>query len=144
MPRKKLAIDPNLQLTESFRLYEFIEGSRRDANPELVKMAYEDLEKRKAFLLPNAYRLAQEAQIIRNFYNKPLIITSGHRPEEWNYSKGREYYSFHQDFMAFDFVIPGISNNQIISFINNTFKKGGRAKYATFIHKDIDSSFRTW
>lgn len=139
--KKKTKVDRNLQLTENFQLWEFVEGSLKNLEPELIEMAWADLEERYDELIPNAYRIAQEAQIIRNYFNRSMVITCGHRPEKWNYQMGRMYYSWHQDFKAFDFVIPGVSLNYIYNFIEQTFKRGGRYKYPTFIHKDINPKY---
>lgn len=111
-------------LSEHFQLKEFLVG-------EKTKTHFLELtEKNKSIIIMKLKLLANELEVDRNRYNKPLIITSGVR-----FGDPR----FHGKYMAADFYIPDISN--IIIKQDNKDFKGGLGYYNKHIHKDIRHLF---
>ena len=94
----------------------------------------------------NLTKIATALQVIRDYYGKPLIITSGFRPTAWELKRGRKGGSQHTTGLAVDFYVVGVPLAEVYAFINATFKKGGRAinPKANFIHLDLRADYATW
>ena len=59
-------------------------------------------------------------QPIRNLIKKPIIITSGFRNQQINFLAGGALNSQHKEGKAADFIIKGMTPNQIIEIIKNS------------------------
>jgi uncharacterized protein YcbK (DUF882 family) len=129
----------NIKLTPNIWLWECIEASKKNLESELVELSYKFLNDNFDLIMPNAYKVAQEVQIIRDYYKVPVVITCGLRTAEWNRKQGRNYPSKHETFEALDFYLQGKDLRQVYNFVNLNFKQGGRGLYLrnNFIHKDI-------
>lgn len=132
----------NKQLTSNISLYELlfpITVNKSEILPFIESVWSLDI----AY---NLQRIAERLQIIRDYYNKPLVITSGFRPVAWELGKGRLGGSFHTKGYAADFHVQGVPLSEVYAFVNATFKKGGRAisPKDNFIHLDCRDSFETW
>ena len=94
----------------------------------------------------NLTRVATALQIIRDYYGKPVIITSCFRPVAWEIKQGRKGGSQHTTGLAVDFYVVGVPLQEVYDFINSTFKQGGRAinPKAKFIHLDLRPEYTTW
>lgn len=94
----------------------------------------------------NLQRIAERLQVIRDFYDRPLIITSGFRPVAWELKQGRGGGSMHTQGYAADFNIIGVPLDELFKLVNSTFKKGGRAisPKANFVHLDCRNEYATW
>jgi uncharacterized protein YcbK (DUF882 family) len=105
----------------------------------------------------NLTRIATALQIIRDYYGKPVIITSCFRPVAWEIKQGRKGGSQHTTGLAVDFYVVGIPLQEVYDFIGyftgnppkwngGFFKKGGRAinPKAKFIHLDLRPEYATW
>ena len=94
----------------------------------------------------NLTRIATALQIIRDYYGKPVIITSCFRPVAWEIKQGRKGASQHTTGLAVDFYVVGVPLQEVYDFINSIFKQGGRAinPKAKFIHLDLRSDYATW
>ena len=94
----------------------------------------------------NLTRVATALQIIRDYYGKPVIITSCFRPVAWEIRQGRKGGSQHTTGLAVDFYVVGVSLQEVYDFINSIFKQGDRAMNpkAKFIHLDLRSDYATW
>lgn len=64
-------------------------------------------------LIDNAIVVAEVAQLFRNYYRKPIIITSGYRSKVVNETVGSRDTSDHRYAKAIDFHIEGIPIDQI-------------------------------
>jgi uncharacterized protein YcbK (DUF882 family) len=105
----------------------------------------------------NLTRIATALQIIRDYYGKPVIITSCFRPVAWEIKQGRKGGSQHTTGLAVDFYVVGIPLQEVYDFIGyftgnppkwngGFFKQGGRAinPKAKFIHLDLRPDYTTW
>jgi len=132
----------NRQLTSNISLYELLFTStvnKVEILPFIEKAWSIEIER-------NLQRIAERLQIIRDFYDRPLIITSGFRPTAWELKQGRKGGSMHTKGFAADFHIIGVPLEELLKLVNSTFKKGGRAinPSANFIHLDCRSDYATW
>lgn len=94
----------------------------------------------------NLTRIATAIQIIRDYFGKPVIITSGFRPIAWELKQGRKGGSQHTTGLAVDFYVVGVPLQEVYDFINSIFKQGGRAinPKAKFIHLDLRPDYAAW
>jgi uncharacterized protein YcbK (DUF882 family) len=132
----------NRQLTPNINLYELLYTptvNKAEIAP-LIEQAWSIEVER------NLTKLATALQIIRDYYGKPLIITSGFRPVTWELKRNRSGKSQHTSGLAADFRVSGVPLAEVYAFINATFKKGGRAinPVANFIHLDLRADYATW
>ena len=88
--------------------------------------------------------LINRLQQIRNYYGKPLIITSGFRCETHNIKVGGKEFSQHLYGNAVDFIIEGISPKEIQKYCENLFKDGGIGYGKTFTHVDVRGKRARW
>lgn len=82
-------------------------------------------------------RLVEVLQMIREHYNKPVIINSAYRTPEWNAKVGGAKYSYHQIGMAADIQIRGVSSKDIAKVASNIMTTGGVICYTNFVHVDV-------
>ena len=132
----------NRQLTPNISLYEFLYTAtvnKAEILPFIEQAWSIEVDR-------NLTRTATALQIIRDYYDKPLIITSGFRPIAWELKRGRKGGSQHVTGLAADFRISGVPLAEVYAFVNATFKKGGRAINPTdnFIHLDLRAEYATW
>lgn len=83
--------------------------------------------------------------VIRNHFNKPIIINSAYRCVSHNTKVGGVPRSYHIQGMAVDIVIPGIKPLELYDTIAQMMHaglilKGGISLYPTFVHYDIRGS----
>lgn len=102
-----------------------------------------------ANLLPNLILLAKNLEIIREYFNAPVIILSGYRSPSHNKNVGGAKYSQHLKAKASDIRIEGFNSRQvytgIVRLIND--KKiiaGGVGLYNSFVHYDIRGYHTKW
>lgn len=99
-------------------------------------------------LIPSIQHLANQLQVIRDTIDKPIIILSGYRSDEWNKKVGGAKKSLHTKGMAADIKVPGMTPQQLIWVIlrlqlDRKIHKGGTKKYASWVHYDIGRE-RSW
>ena len=70
-------------------------------------------------LIDNLAKTAICLQVIRSYWNKPLVISSGYRCKELNAAIGGSDKSHHTLGFAADFTIPGVHLSDIIKSIQN-------------------------
>lgn len=91
------------KLSENFSLGEFTKGGQ--FNP--TKDIFDNIKALTVNVL----------QPLRNHFGKPIIITSGYRPEWYNKSIGGSQTSEHITGSAADIKIDGVSNSEIINAV---------------------------
>lgn len=102
--------------------FTFEELTGSNGHPELVDKnrleaaAYTDELKALAALL----------ELVREMYNKPLIILSGFRCPALNVAVKGSVTSQHMNGEAADFYIPGVSLDEIVSKLSTSFLKFGQ------------------
>ena len=123
-----------MKLTENFYLPEF--ASKDGAFfPDNVKS--------------NLATLAEQLQVIRNHFGKPVTITSGYRSPSHNERIGGAKNSYHTRGMAADIKIkdiaPYVVAKQIEMLIDaGKIKQGGIGIYDSWIHYDFRGKKIRW
>lgn len=123
-----------MRLTDNFSLPEFAskDGS---AFPEEVKA--------------NLSILAQQLEVLRSHFGKPITVTSGYRSEAHNLRIGGEKNSFHVKGMAADIKIEGVKPYVVAKQIEMLIDagkmiQGGVGIYSTWIHYDFRGKKIRW
>lgn len=117
----------DLDLTPNFKLGEFLKEGTPIPPPWIIE---------------NLMLLAQRLQVIRDFYNLPITITSGYRTPAHNAKVGGHPRSYHIRGMAADIVIRGVTPRQLQKDFANW--SGGMGCYDTFTHLDIQKTKKKW
>ena len=90
------------------------------------------------------YELAMTLQEIRDYWEKPVVITSGCRCPEYNKTIGSAK-SKHMSGTAADFYVPGISPAKMYDWLDHRYyTKFGIGNGKTFTHLDIRKHKARW
>jgi len=102
-------------------------------------------------LVANAVELLKNLQVIRDHFQKPIVIISGYRSPARNAAVGGADKSQHLEAKAADIKIAGIPTEEIYNRIDKLIaqglvKQGGLGKYikSGFVHYDIRGSKARW
>lgn len=137
-----------MKLTKNFKLSEFIKS--RFFDEETQKRVIQDVFKNEDVLLPNIQKLANQLQVLRDYFGLPIIINIAYRPKWYELEKGRSGNSKHVLGLAADFNVKGKSTKEVREAIEELIKKGdmlqgGIGKYNTFVHYDcFNGGKRRW
>jgi uncharacterized protein YcbK (DUF882 family) len=123
-----------MRLTENFSLREFASKDGA-AFPEEVKT--------------NLAELAENLQVLRDHFGRPVTITSGYRSPARNEKVGGARDSFHVRGMAADLQITGVAPRVVYSAIellikSGKMKEGGLGLYNGWVHYDIRGRKIRW
>jgi uncharacterized protein YcbK (DUF882 family) len=93
--------------------------------------------------------LAEQLEVLREHFQKPININSGYRSPEHNAKVGGAENSQHLLGKAADVVIDGVSPDEVadaIEFLieNKMMKQGGLGRYVDFTHYDIRGKKSRW
>jgi len=97
----------------------------------------------------NLLILAQNLQVLREYFGEPIEINSGYRSPEHNKKVGGAKNSTHLKGLAADIEIVSISPRQVFAAIEaltkaGKMKEGGLKAYATFVHYDVRGKKTRW
>lgn len=97
----------------------------------------------------NLQVLAEQLEVLREHFNKPININSGYRSPKWNAKIGGEEKSQHLLGKAADIVIDGVSPDEVADAIEfliegKMMKQGGLGRYTDFTHYDIRGKKARW
>ena len=85
---------------------------------------------------------------LRDYFNRPCVITSSYRGYDYNRACGGVSGSQHRHFRALDIVVSGVSPQDVYSYLLERRRagdfKGGLGLYATFVHVDTRGTNATW
>lgn len=82
-------------------------------------------------------------QQIRNYFKKPIIITSGYRCAAHNKEVGGATNSYHTKGQAADIVVNGVSPQEVAKYAESIGVKG-IGLYDTFVHIDTRTRKSFW
>ena len=94
-------------------------------------------------------RLAKNLQKLRDFYDRPVVITSGYRHREYNRRVGASDGSRHVVGDAADLRIAGVDPGEIAATIEGLIRCGamepmGIGIYDSHVHADLGPPHRRW
>lgn len=102
-------------------------------------------------LVANATELLKNLQVIRDHFQKPIVIISGYRSPARNAVVGGADKSQHLHAKAADIKIAGVPTEEIYNRIDKLIaqgliKQGGLGKYikSGFVHYDIRGTKARW
>ena len=82
---------------------------------------------------------------VRRYFNKPIIINSGHRCPEHNKRIGGRKHSKHIDGIAVDIVVKGINPHVVYEYLNQKYPdRYGIGDYKRFTHIDVRDPRKRW
>jgi uncharacterized protein YcbK (DUF882 family) len=126
-------------LSKDFKLKEFKSNDGAPFTPEVYQ---------------NLTLLAKNLQVLREYVQKPITITSGYRSPAYNNAlakkgTGAVKNSFHTKGMAADMQIKGMSPSQVANTIEKLInagkmQQGGLGRYPNFTHYDIRGTKQRW
>lgn len=80
--------------------------------------------------------------MIRDNFEKPVIVNSGYRTPAWNAKVGGAGNSYHCKGMAADIRIKDVSPKEIAKFASEYMKNhGGVICYTNFVHVDVREGY---
>jgi uncharacterized protein YcbK (DUF882 family) len=101
--------------------------------------------------IASATELLQNLQIIRDHFQRPIVIISGYRSPERNAAVGGADKSQHLEAKAADIKIAGVPTEEIYNRIDKLIaqgkiKQGGLGKYVKsgFVHYDVRGTKARW
>ena len=100
-------------------------------------------------LIENVKILAEQLQVLRDFFDLPITINSSYRTKNHNKKVGGAKNSQHLLGKAADIVVLSISAKETQKAIellisNGKMKEGGLGSYNSFTHYDIRNSKARW
>jgi uncharacterized protein YcbK (DUF882 family) len=100
-------------------------------------------------LLHNTKQLAQNLQVLRDFFDAPVTINSGYRTRPYNKKVGGAVSSQHLLGTAADIVVEGVSSAVVADTTEalircGAMKEGGLGRYKSFTHYDIRGKKARW
>jgi len=136
-----------MKLTENFKLSEFLESRFYNSRQQAKVLA--DFEKNKSVLLPNIQKLANNLQILRDYFGESISINIAFRPKWYELEKGRSGNSKHTLAIAADFIVNNKTTQEVreaieLLILKGEMLQGGLGKYNTFIHWDFRGTKARW
>lgn len=121
------AKDGNTYLSKNFQVYEFACTDGSDT----------------IFIAPKLITILQK---VRDYFGKPVTISSGYRTDAYNKKvKNSSKYSQHLYGTAADIYIKGVSPKKIAAYVEKLMPKtGGIGIYDGFVHVDVRAVKSRW
>jgi len=89
----------------------------------------------------NLVQTASKLHWIREYFRRPVLVTSGYRPAKYNVEIGGSRYSCHIKGMAVDFQIPGVAPDevrvQLLPLLDHLSLRMEDLPGASWVHIDI-------
>jgi uncharacterized protein YcbK (DUF882 family) len=148
MDRAKI-IDLILANADVFRQLAEALTTRSELTRNFTQEEFENGNKLTAEQRVNVTELAQNMQVIRDYFNSPIRITSGVRSHAQNKAARGAENSQHLTGKACDFVVVGVTPDEVVKGIEKLIeqgkiKQGGLSAYKTFTHYDTRGTRARW
>lgn len=88
--------------------------------------------------------LVEILQKIRNYFGKPITITSAYRTPAHNKACDGEVFSQHLYGRACDIKVQGIAPSKVADCAEKLLANGGVGRYKTFTHIDVRGTRARW
>lgn len=84
-------------------------------------------------------------QVIREHFNKPVIINSAYRTTTYNKKIGGANLSTHCQGLASDIVVQGVKPSEVANYAETLLPNtGGIGRYSSFTHIDVRMNKSRW
>lgn len=91
------------------------------------------------------YELVQVLEQVREFFDEPIIITSGCRCDDHNRKIGGAYESKHKLGIACDFKVRNIEPERVYILLDHEYPtKYGLGLYNSWVHLDVRKDMARW
>ncbi len=90
------------------------------------------------------YEVVRAAEVIREFFDRPVIITSGCRCPSHNRSVGGSRNSLHMSGRAADIVVEGVPAHVVQKYVEEELDMPGMGSYENFTHIDSRNGIARW
>ena len=130
--------------TKSYYVFDYTLNPDEHLSPHFKAHEFRCSDLSRVIVLNKA--LLELLEIIRNHYNKPLIINSAYRTVAYNSSlKNSSPKSQHMFGNAADIHISGVSPLKLYSWLNSKYPNSlGLGIYNTFVHVDVREGKSRW
>lgn len=82
--------------------------------------------------------LLEVLEVVRSYFDAPVIVTSGCRCENYNAEVGGAVNSMHVKGMAADFQVKGFHAHAVAEWLRTIYPdKYGIGEYPTWVHLDV-------
>ena len=88
--------------------------------------------------------LILQLTLIRERFNKPVIVTSGNRCMAYNERVGGSRNSQHLLGRAADIIVKDVDPDDVADYAEKINVDGGVGRYSTFTHVDSRCGFARW
>lgn len=88
--------------------------------------------------------LSNKLQMMRTYFKKPIIVTSGYRCAAHNAEVGGASQSYHMQGMAADFIIPGVNVSEICCIAEAVGFTGIGMYSDGYVHVDVRPESAKW
>lgn len=100
-------------------------------------------------LMANVQKVAEQMQVIRDFFGVPIRVNSGYRTPKYNKKIKGSKNSQHMKATACDFKVQGKTAKQVQETLEGLIRigaiqEGGLGKYRTFTHYDVRNHKSRW
>jgi hypothetical protein len=126
-------MNPNTQLTNNFKYYEFFSGSSSGVKIEPPEEYFETIK-----------YIAIQLQKIRDMLGKPIHINSAYRTKEHNLVVGGTTSSKHLEAKAVDIKVSGMTPSDLALYFAKFTEFNGFGIARNFIHIDLRDKFTIW
>lgn len=89
--------------------------------------------------------LIKVLELVREFFDAPITITSGCRCDDHNRAIGGAYESKHKQGIACDFKVDGIEPERVYKLLDHEYPtKYGLGLYKSWVHLDVRPEMARW
>ena len=135
-----------IKLIDKYKLYELDNmNTYLTKNFKLSEFACKDGTPVPDYLIDNVRLVAEQLQIVRDYFGKPIKVNSGYRTREYNIKVGGSPKSYHLLGLAADIKpLWDIPINEFYKTVKKLTNFMGYGIGTTFLHCDLRKDFTVW